>query len=589
MPDIIHLLPDKIANRIAAGEVVQRPASVVKELMENALDAKAQRIKLSIRNAGKTMIQVTDNGIGMTETDARMCFERHATSKIRNVEDLLAIRTMGFRGEALASIASVAQVELQTKTHDTHIGTKLIIEGSHINTLEACACIDGTSLTVRNLFFNTPARQKFLKSDSVEFRHIQDEFLRIALAHPELYFSLVHNDKEIFNFPVSGKKQRIITALGRNLEDKLIRLEEDTDLVKISGFIASPAAAKKRRGDQYFFINDRFFKSPYLHHAVRAAYGDLLSPESHPAYVIFLDIDPARVDVNVHPSKQEVKFEDERILYNYLQVTCKHAIGNSQSIPSLDFDRRGTADFDQNTGGTWRPEPLTQREQNNQSNWQELYNRDSSDSPTLPSSMSNEGQTDPLFSSTEFLTAFSMHKNYLCVSIRDGVIFMDRQAAEGKLLYEKFVASFKEELQIPRQKEIFPSTIHLSPADSQALLDIIDIINSFGFELSSFGENTFINHAVPALGVEDISLDRLLQEMLEAYRQDRPSQTERSQYFARILARRMVSNKRKRLSNTEILQLYDRLHECELGSLEPFGRKCLIHLSTDELKQLFTS
>ncbi len=586
MPDVIRLLSDKIANRIAAGEVVQRPASVVKEILENALDAGATRIRLKVANAGKTLIQVHDNGKGMSDTDARMCFERHATSKIRSVEDLEAIQTMGFRGEALASIASVAQVELQTKSEADTVGTKIRIAGSQIESQEPVACNQGTILTIKNLFYNTPARHKFLKSDAVELRHIQDEFLRIALAYPETYFSLVHNDKEVFNLPVSTLKQRIINALGRTLEDKLIRIEEDTELVKISGFIVSPASAKKRRGDQYFFVNNRFFKSPYLHHAIRTAYSDLLAPEAHPGYVVFLDLDPSRVDVNVHPSKQEVKFEDERILYNYLRVAARHALASSQAIPSLDFERSATGGFDAVTGSakgdSWSPRPSTEREDNNLSAWQELYNLDESAS-SEPSADSDTG----LFSDQESHRAFSLTPQYLCVPVTDGAVLIDRSAAEAKLIYDSLLRSIEGTETIARQRELFPRQISLSPSDASLMPDLCKTLNSFGFELEEFGNHSWINHSVPAISMVEISLEPLITELLDDMKSNRPKSKELGSFFAGRLAKKLVKKRWSRATSQEILHLFDRLQSADMHSLEPLGRKCLIHLDLDELKKLF--
>lgn len=339
MADVIKLLPDSIANQIAAGEVIQRPASAVKEMLENAIDAGGKNIKLILKDAGKTLVQVIDDGCGMSETDARLCFERHATSKIQTAADLFALRTMGFRGEALASVAAVAQVELRTRQRKSDVGTRIVIEGFEFKSQEICQTPIGTNIQVKNLFFNVPARRNFLKSNTVEMRHILDEFERIALAYPDIHFSLNHNGQEIYHLAVGNLRQRIVGILGKDANPKLVPISESTDIVSFSGFVGKPEFARKTRGEQFFFVNGRFIKSPYLDHAVRSAFEDLLPRETHPFYVIFIEIDPSRIDVNVHPTKQEIKFDDDRLVYNYLRVAVRHALGQNAVTPTLDFDQ----------------------------------------------------------------------------------------------------------------------------------------------------------------------------------------------------------------------------------------------------------
>src|SRR5918993_3693349 len=338
LPDIIHLLPDNIANQIAAGEVIQRPASAVKELLENAVDAGATEIRLIVNDAGKSLVQVIDNGKGMSETDARMSFERHATSKIKNIDDLFHIRTMGFRGEALASIAAVAQVELRTKRADDETGTLITIENSIVEKQEPIASPVGTSISMKNLFFNVPARRNFLKSNAAEMRHIVDEFIRVAMAFPGIFFSLTSNGQQVFYLEAGSLKGRILQILGSSYNAKLVAVKEDTDYLNISGFVGKPETAKKTRGDQYFFVNNRFIKSPYLNHAVSNAYQDMIGSDAFPAYVLFIDLEPAQVDVNVHPTKQEIKFEDEKIIYAFVQAAVKHALAQFSITPTLEFD-----------------------------------------------------------------------------------------------------------------------------------------------------------------------------------------------------------------------------------------------------------
>jgi DNA mismatch repair protein MutL len=339
MSDVIQLLPENVANQIAAGEVVQRPASVVKELLENAVDAGATQIRLIVREAGKTLIQVIDNGCGMSETDARMCFERHATSKIRTSQDLFAIRTMGFRGEAMASIGAVAQVELRTRRAIDELGTQILIQNSRVTAQEPCQTPVGTSVSVKNLFFNVPARRNFLKSDVIEMRHIMDEFQRVALANSDVFFSLHHNDQEIFHLPAGNLRQRVVKVLGEVINKKLVPVEEETEMLRIKGFVGKPDYSKKTRGEQYFFVNNRFIKSAYLHHAVVGAYEDLIPEGFYPLYVIFLDLDPSHLDINIHPTKQEIKFDDEKLTYNVLKVSVKHALGSNSVTPTLDFEQ----------------------------------------------------------------------------------------------------------------------------------------------------------------------------------------------------------------------------------------------------------
>lgn len=400
MSDVIRLLPENVANQIAAGEVVQRPASVVKELLENAIDAGASQIKLVVREAGKLLIQVTDNGCGMSETDARMCFERHATSKISTSQDLFAIRTMGFRGEAMASIAAVAQVELRTRRAIDELGTTILVENSAVVRQEPCQAQQGTVISVKNLFFNVPARKNFLKADAIEMRHVMDEFQRIALANPDVFFSLHHNDQEIFHLPAGNLRQRIVKIFGDVVNKKLVPVQEETDLIRINGFVGKPDYSKKTRGEQYFFVNNRFIKSSYLHHAVTGAYEDLIPEGFFPPYVLFLDLDPSHLDINIHPTKQEIKFDDEKIVYNVLKVSIRHALGAHNVTPTLDFDQeqafissriapppqpdmpRTVADYplgsrnEGNTSGSGTSrghDPSAARHDSNLRNWQRMY------------------------------------------------------------------------------------------------------------------------------------------------------------------------------------------------------------------------
>ena len=420
MADVIQLLPDSVANQIAAGEVVQRPASVVKELLENAVDAGATKIQLIVREAGKTLIQVIDNGCGMSETDARMSFERHATSKIREAKDLFALNTMGFRGEALASIAAVAQVEMRTRRASDEMGIRIVIEDSTIKAQEACQTAQGTSISVKNLFYNVPARRNFLKADPVETRHIMDEFQRVAMANPDVFFSMHHNDSEIYHLPVGNLRQRVVKIFGEAVNKKLVPAEQETDILHISGFVGKPDYVKKARGEQLFFVNKRFIRSNYLHHAVMSAYEDLLPSDTYPLYVLFLDIDPASVDINVHPTKQEIKFDDERLVYNFLKVAVRHALGSHNVTPTLDFEQEPAfqqrltpapvmrPEREANSVGSYRPsrpEPGedAERHASNLEHWQKLYEglqlfgkqSGATDDPQAPFADASAPWTDP--------------------------------------------------------------------------------------------------------------------------------------------------------------------------------------------------
>ncbi len=491
MPDIIQLLPDSIANQIAAGEVIQRPASVVKELMENAIDAGSTSIKLVVKDAGKTLIQVIDDGSGMSETDARMCFERHATSKIKVATDLFAIHTKGFRGEAMASIAAIAQVEMRTKTEKQDLGTRIQIEGSTVKKQEVCQITTGTTISVRNLFYNVPARRKFLKSNPVEMRYIMDEFQRLAIAHSDIFFSLYHNNIELFHLPPGTLRQRIVGVLGANTNKKLVPISEDTDVVKLNGYIGKPEFSKKTRGEQWFFVNNRFIKSSYLNHAVMAAYEELLPNNTYPLYVIFIEIDPTRIDINVHPTKQEIKFDDERLIYNYLKVAVRHSLGQYNIIPTLDFDQipaitnpnfnRSEKAFQ--TANELRTKhksssnnfPLfkkeDQREKSNLANWQKLYeglnefdenqNEENPQSVTIKSKWDEEEAMPMEKEDASFGIAkkpYQIHSTYIVSHIKSGYLLIDQQTAHERVLYERFLEKIQTQ-EIATQKLLFPKTL----------------------------------------------------------------------------------------------------------------------------------
>ncbi len=569
MRDIIQLLPDAIANQIAAGEVVQRPASVVKELMENSIDAGATYIQLIIKDAGKGIVQVIDNGSGMSETDARMCFERHATSKIRKAEDLFSITTMGFRGEAMASIASVAQVELKTKRADDELGTSIKIDGSVLKSQESIQAPQGTSIAVKNLFYNIPARRNFLKSNPVETRHILDEFQRIALAHPEIKFSFIQNDQETYALPSEKLGKRIVDLFGKSYREQLAACEENTSYVSIKGYVGKPEHAKKTRGEQFFFVNDRFIKNAYLNHAVMSAYERLLPDGSFPFYVLFLSIDPAHIDINVHPTKTEIKFEDERSIYAIIQSAVRKTLSIHNLIPSLDFD--SNVNFQNPSNTTHRQEPQSAYSDTShkpkpvQDAWKKLYeglqnNIDAfeqqapqnqaalfpsamNEYKTVQSKANERSDTSP---QTSFQSIQVLNK-YIAVSISSGLLLIDQKRAYQRVLYDQFMDNLQRKNGASQQL-LFPQVLNINPADQILLSEITDEINDLGFRLQVLANGQMEMVGVPAeLGDEDGQnlLEGILEQLkhasadLTAHRAEKIAQTMANRFAARYHQRRL--------------------------------------------------
>ena len=631
MADIIQLLPDAIANQIAAGEVIQRPASVVKELLENAVDAGSTKIQLILKDAGKTLIQVIDNGCGMSETDARMSFERHATSKIRRSEDLFAIRTMGFRGEALASIAAVAQVEMKTRQQIHELGIRLQIEGSRIINQDACQAASGTSLAVKNLFFNVPARRNFLKSNAVEYKHILDEFQRVALANPDILFTVNRDNEEIFHLTPGNLRQRIVAIFGSRSNKNLIPVAEDTDIVRINGYVGKPEFTKKTRGDQYFFVNGRFIKSGYLHHAVMGAYEELINKESYPFYIIFIEIDPAKIDINVHPTKQEIKFDDERLIYNYLKVAVRHALGQHNAMPSLDFDQESTfnlpvigagrtrRDASANTfssdtttpaGGFGKVDRLanqtgfeerTQRQQSNLKHWEKLYEGLGNEEEervdetqhlgtpiTLESSWTQEetAQADSKATQKKRKEPYQIHRTYILNQIKSGFILIDQQAAHERVLYEQYLEVLQEQSGIT-QHQLFSKTIELTAQDSSLLMGILDEVNRLGFDIQHFGQNAFIINGIPAELVGKQDEIAVLHQLIEQYRMGLELKMDIKENIARAMARSAAIKRGQSLSTEEMNVLIDKLFACSLPYKSPSGRNCFHTFELEELVKLF--
>ncbi|MFM8362904.1 MAG: DNA mismatch repair endonuclease MutL, partial [Haliscomenobacter sp.] len=587
MADVIQLLPDAIANQIAAGEVVQRPASVVKELLENAVDAGATSIRLLLKDAGRTLIQVIDNGCGMSPVDARMSFERHATSKIRQAQDLFAIRTMGFRGEALASIAAVAQVEMRTRLHADELGTRIVVEDSRVKTQEPCQSAAGTSIAVKNLFYNVPARRSFLKSDAVELRNLQDEFQRIAIANPDIQFIVQHNDAELYHLTTGNLRQRLIGVFGTQTNKRLVPVEEETDVARIKGFIGKAEFAKKSRGEQMFFVNNRFVRSNYLNHAIMSAYEDLLPKESYPLYIIFIDIDPSRIDVNVHPTKQEIKFDDERLIYNYLRVAVRHALGKYGIMPALDFEQENTFNLPSiaspfaegnrvaggpfpDTGAPWPPSSPnpSARSRDDLEAWERLYA--DLEAPTDSSRqndkviLSSDWNQPALTEDTDHLNRVhkaptQIHGSLILSQIKSGFVLIDQQAAHERILYEHYLKMVREG-EVAVQRQLFPKTLNLSVQDSLILLEILPQINTLGFDVQEFGQNTFVIHGAPAelAGRQQDEL-KLLEHLLAQYKEGLDLDLGQHKNLARAMARSASIKRGQTLQEEERQDIIDRL------------------------------
>jgi DNA mismatch repair protein MutL len=613
--DVIHLLSDSIANQIAAGEVVQRPASVVKELLENAVDAKATKIQLIVKEAGKNLIQVIDNGVGMSPTDARMCFERHATSKIKSSDDLFAIKTMGFRGEALASIAAVAQVELKTKRNIDELGSFIRIEGSEIKEQEFVQSPTGTNLLIKNLFFNVPARRNFLKGNPVEMKHILEEFQRIALAHPEIAFSLFHNEVEIYDLPPAKLSKRIIDVLDKSLKEHLANCETDTPLIKIKGYVGKPQASAKRRGDQYFFVNHRFIKSPYLHHAVTSAYEATIAQGAHPFYVLFLEIDPSHIDINIHPTKTEIKFDDEKTIYAILRSAVRQAIGAYNLTPSIDFESdinfgnissspkfsapktdwnaASSINNFENYNNSNTQKPLQRQ---NLENWQKLFQKPNetliqadfpeNEQPVLFSSKANQiHDIKSIHSEINDLNAIQIHNSFVLAQVKSGLMIIDQQAAHERIFYEKYLKELNTSPGFSQQL-LFPKTVTLSAIDYEVSFEILDMIRKLGFNLEEFGQNTYVINGIPPQFMdEDEAL--AFKSIIEQYRiNENNLKTDKKEVLAKTLAKRNAGKMAKWMSKTEISALINQLFETSMPAISPEGKSTIKILNLNQLAEI---
>lgn len=600
MPDIIKLLPDSVANQIAAGEVIQRPASVVKELMENSVDAGAENIRVLIKDSGKTLIQVIDDGSGMSETDARLAFERHATSKITTAQDLFAITTKGFRGEALASIAGVSMVELKTRRRDDEAGTLILINGSKVEAQEVCSCPAGSSFSVKSLFFNIPARRKFLKTDNTEIRHIINEFQKVVLAHPSVKFSLFHNDSEIYNLPSGNLRQRVVGVLGKHINQDLINLDTETSLIKISGFIGKPENARRTFGEQFFFVNNRFMKHPYFHKAVLEAYQNILPPEAIPSYFIYMDVNPGSIDINIHPTKTEIKFEDERAIWQILMASVREALGRFNIVPSLDFENEALIDIPVRSSFKGIPEPpvieintqynpfadeeksskneiIERFERENTSNWEKLY-------PGVTGEGNIRTDTEKIQESKRRL--FQIKTRYIVCPVKSGLMLIDQKRAHERILFERFMDSLSNSRAIA-QTTMFPETIEINPADYYVLKEIEGDLSLLGYDIQHLGNNVISLNSQPA-GENMVNPTEIIESLLEEFKskQTDPAGGAKEK-IASAMARASAIPYGKVLVQSEMEDLFDTLFGCKAPNYSPSGKPVINIITLEELDKRF--
>ncbi len=629
MSDIIQLLSDNVANQIAAGEVVQRPASVVKELLENAIDAQATSIDLIIKDAGKTLIQVADDGTGMTPTDARLSFERHATSKIRKAKDLFALHTKGFRGEALASIAAIAHVDLKTKRKDDELGTEISIRGSKFMNQEPCVTQKGTVISVKNLFFNVPARRKFLKSQAVEKRHIIDEFERVALAHPEVAFSLYHNDSELFQLPKSNHRQRIVNIFGKRSNEKLVPVEEETELVKIHGFVGKPKYSKRSKGEQFFFVNNRFVKSAYLYHAIKSAYEGLLQDGKNPAYFLYLEIDPQSIDINIHPTKTEIKFDDEHAVYAILRSAVKHGLGQFNVMPSLDFKHNSEFDTPYSYKNKTPEMPKIEVDRNfnpfvpehpisasntipeNKANskptvsrsfyakpsktesWESLYTGlntpESTPKDFASVEFESEAVTGTLFSSDQVAKEsgiFQLQKKYIISALKSGMMVIHQHRAHYRILYEEFLKNITVEANSSQQL-LFPLVLSFSVKEIEMLKTVRDSLEHTGFDFASIENSGVHINGIPGM-ITESEVNKILDDVLTDLERDLPENDQKNaKFLARTLAKNTAIKTGVQLSHEEQNSIINRLFACKESTLTPDNKTIFIRLDAEDLDKKF--
>ena len=626
MPDIIQLLPDSVANQIAAGEVIQRPASVVKELVENSIDAGATTVTINIKDSGRTLIQVIDNGKGMSPTDARMSFERHATSKIREANDLFAIRTMGFRGEALASIAGVADVEVRTRLHGEELGTYIHILGSAIQKQEADHCAEGTNFSVKNIFFNIPARRKFLKSNSSELKYIITEVQRIALANPELAISLYHNNSVIYNLPSENVRKRIVSLFSRTMNQNLIPVDTTTSVINISGFIGQPKFAKKSMGEQFFFVNGRFMKHPFFNRAVQQAYDRLLPAETFPSYFLYFEVDPATIDINIHPTKTEIKFEDERTAWHMIQASLREAMGKFNLMPSIDFDQSGAIDipispvhglnipepeikanryfnpFEQGSGADRDYAKTTSpRDEQNLDNWQALYKgferagdldgQVPADHSIIPDEIGQEAVQQtftnndlPVIENQNFL---QFKNKYILTPVKSGLMVIDQRRAHERILFENFLRTIDNHLAIS-QRQLFPAQLELNAVDKEILIVLGEDLKSLGFEIRQGDNDTFFVDGIPA-SLSHLNPSDLVEKLIGDFK-NRPVDVkeEIKEHLALLLSQSAAINYGVSLKQEEISELFNSLFACKTPNYSPSGKMVVSIVSFQDFEKLLS-
>jgi len=602
MSDIIQLLPDSIANQIAAGEVIQRPASVVKELIENSIDAGSTEIVLVIKEAGKVLIQVSDNGVGMSETDARMCFERHATSKIKSANDIFKIRTKGFRGEALASIAAISHVELITRQEKNDIGTKVVLLGSTFKSQTAVQTETGTKISVKNLFFNVPARRKFLKSDSVELKHINDEFIRLALAHVDISFSFYHNGKELYRLAKSNLKNRISGLFGRGFESKILPIAEEMEILKISGFIGKLDACRKSRTNQFIFVNNRFIKSNYLNHAIFSTYEEYIEKGQYPVYFIFLEIDPDKIDINIHPTKQEIKFEDERLIYSYVKVAVKRVIGMFTYKPSLDFESDSTFDslarrspgeeFNQKSGSfvSSRIKPGRDRDE-----WEDAFkiieNKEVDQSRTefqeIPSRLNSNMGDIPDETIVSENNVFQLQNTYILKEVKSGFILIDQRNAHERILYEEIIKNYNIDKKVSVERLLFPQIIEVDSSKLEFREAVFEELGKFGFKLELDKKNNVCIKEIPANITDKKAVYQVLKDIIENSNETLELESFFKEDFAKRIAKINAKRRGESLTKEEMTYLIDRLFACDNPYNTPGGKKCFIKIEIEEIINRF--
>lgn len=609
MLDIIQLLPDSIANQIAAGEVIQRPASAIKELLENSVDAGSTNIKVIIKEAGKSLMQVIDNGCGMSERDARLCFERHATSKIKTADDLFCIRTKGFRGEALASIAAIAQVEMKTRRTEDEIGTQIIIEGAKFMDQQSCATPAGTSFAVKNLFFNVPARRNFLKSNPAETRHILEEFQRVALAHSSIAFSLHHDGNEIFNLSSGNLRQRIMGVFGNNYNERLVPVEEETTIIKLNGYIVKPEFAKKTRGEQYFFVNNRFIRDAYLNHAVNAAFEELLPKDCFAGYFLFIEIDPSRIDINIHPTKTEIKFDDERSIYQIIRATVKRSLGKFSIAPSLDFEQEPAFNISLQKMKEIPNEPVIKinplynpfevsKEQKknipsfespakkNAGNWEKLY-EGLKNNPVESIQQKIKTEENGLSEfSYEINHIQQLQSRFIIAHYNSGFYIIDQQAAHERILFEKNIEALNSQ-SASSQQDLFPQSFEFSPPDALILHELLPDLLSMGLDIAEFGKNTFVVNGIPTY-LDRTTIKPLLEKLVEQYKHYASEfKSDRKEKLALSMARQACLKAGTALSEKEIKQLIRDLFQTSNPFYSYSGKPIVVNIGLDEIEKRF--